>query len=286
MEPRHASVALEGALPPPAASAAARVALAPWAWLTAPRFYGLERVPTERPVLLVGNHTLLGVLDVPLMLLGLWDARGIAVRPLGDHLHFRIPGWRDLLRLFGTVEGTPENCRALMRGRESILVFPGGGREVFKHRGEKYRLLWGDRVGFARLAIEHGYPIVPFAAVGAEECFDIVLDADDVRRLLPPLRLLPRSDEIPPLVRGIGLSLVPRPERFYFHFGPPLETEHLRGLHDDARICLALREQVRAAVEAGIAFLQCQRERDPDRGLLTRVAHDLLGAITLRSTGT
>jgi 1-acyl-sn-glycerol-3-phosphate acyltransferase len=261
------------------AIAAARVALAPWAWITAPRFFGLGNVPAERPFLLVGNHTLLGVLDVPLMLLGLWEARGLSVRPLGDHLHFRIPGWRDLLRLFGTVEGTPDNCRALMRTGQSILVFPGGGREVFKHKGEKYCLLWGDRMGFARLAIEHGYAIVPFAAVGAEECFDIVLDATDVTRLLPPLRLLPRANEIPPLVRGVGLSFLPHPERFYFHFGPAIETRHLRDFGDSVRICRTLREQVRAAIEAGIAFLQCERERDPGRRFLTRIAHDLRGAV-------
>lgn len=269
------------ALSPAAAFAAARIALAPWAWITSPRFYGLEHVPRERPFLLVGNHTLLGLLDVPLMLLGLWDARRVYVRPLGDHLHFHVPGWRDLLRLFGTVEGTPENCRELMRAGESILVFPGGGREVFKHRGEKYRLLWGDRVGFVRLAIEHGYPIVPFAAVGAEECFDILIDAGDVLRVLPPLRLLPRAEEIPPLVRGIGPSLVPRPERFYFHFGPPLETGHLRDLRDNVRICFTLRAQVQAAVEAGIAFLHCQRDRDPRRGLLTRLAGDVQSALGL-----
>jgi 1-acyl-sn-glycerol-3-phosphate acyltransferase len=269
----------------PAAFAAARAALAPWAWITSPKFFGLGNVPADRPCLLVGNHTLFGLLDVPLMLLGLWEARGVSVRPLGDHVHFRIPGWRDLLRLFGTVDGTPDNCRALMRARESILVFPGGAREVFKHRGEKYCLLWGDRMGFARLAIEEGYPIVPFAAVGAEECFDIVLDAADAMRVFPPLRLLPRADEMPPLVHGIGPSLLPRPERFYFHFGQAIETEHLRDLRGSARICMTLREQVRAAVDAGIAYLQCERERDPRRGLLTRVAQDVRGALVPRAVG-
>jgi 1-acyl-sn-glycerol-3-phosphate acyltransferase len=271
---------LAPAISPTAAFGAARVALAPWSWITAPKFSGLENIPAERPFLLVGNHTLLGLLDVPLMLLGLWETLGLAVRPLGDHVHFRIPGWRDFLRLFGTVEGTPENCRALMRGGESVLVFPGGAREVFKHRGEKYRLLWGDRCGFSRLAIEHGYPIVPFAAVGAEECFDILLDAADLARLFPPLRLLPRADEFPPLVRGIGPSPLPRPERFYFHFANPIETRHVQDLARNVRICQTVREQVRAGIEAGIALLQARRECDPGRSLLARVGQGVRGAIS------
>jgi len=41
-------------------------------------------------------HTLMGVLDVALMLLGLHEWTGIVVRPLGDHIHFQIRVWRDL----------------------------------------------------------------------------------------------------------------------------------------------------------------------------------------------
>jgi 1-acyl-sn-glycerol-3-phosphate acyltransferase len=188
---------------------------------------------------------------------------------VGDHVHFGIPGWRALLEAYGTIDGTRERCHELMRTGESILVFPGGAREVFKRRGERYRLLWDGRTGFARLAIEHGYPIVPFAAVGAEECYDILVDAGDLRRLIPVLRRIPRSDEAPPLVRGLGPTLLPRPQRFYFHFGTPVETRHLAGLED--RACGLVRDQVRAAVETGIAFLRRQREGDPQRSFVQRL---------------
>ena len=30
-----------------------------------------------------------------------------------------------------------------------------------------------ERIGFARLAIEQGYPIVPFAAIGADDMLDV-----------------------------------------------------------------------------------------------------------------
>jgi 1-acyl-sn-glycerol-3-phosphate acyltransferase len=256
-------------VPGPAAIEMAKRVLAPWRWLTAPRLDGLEHVSLDRPVMLVGNHTLLGVLDVPIMMVELHDRLGLWPHPVGDHAHFAIPGWRSLLAAFGTVDGTREHCRRLLRAGESLLVFPGGAREVFKRRGEQYRLLWGDRTGFARVAIERGCPIVPFAAVGAEECYDILLDASDLRRLLPPLRWIPRSDEAPPLVRGLGPTLLPRPQRFYFRFAPPVETRHLTGLAD--RACDAVRDQVRGAVEAGIACLLRERSRDPDRSLVRRL---------------
>jgi len=67
------SDSVTGRRPTAAEIAAARVLLEPWRLLTSPRFYGVQQVPTNRPFLLVGNHTLMGVLDVPLMLLGLYE---------------------------------------------------------------------------------------------------------------------------------------------------------------------------------------------------------------------
>ncbi len=260
--------------------AVARVLLEPWRLLTSPVFYGINHVPADRPFLLVGNHTLMGVLDVPLLLLGLHERTGVLVRPLGDRVHFRIPLWRDLLARFGTVEGTRENCTALMRARESILVFPGGAREVFKHKGEPYHLIWKNRTGFAALAIAHHYPIVPVAAVGAEECYDILVDSDEMRDspLGPVLeRLTTRADELPPLVAGIGP--LPRPQRFYFRFGAPIETRQWAGRAHKQTACLELRAEVAHAIERGIKALKRVRHRDPEATLITRLMHRLAGGV-------
>ena len=251
-----------------------RLTFAPWRWITAPRVSGLEHLPTNRPALLAGNHTLFALLDSPLLLLELWERRAIFPRVVGDHLHFGLPGWRPLVERFGVVDGTPENVRALMRAGEWIVVFPGGAREVFKRRGEKYTLLWGERAGFARLAIECGYPIVPFSAVGAEDVYDIVLDADDLlRSRLGPLvrRLAVRPDVIPPIVRGLGPTALPRAERFYFHFSEPVQTLHVAGREADHRTCFTVRERVRQAIEDGIVRLLLERARDPDRALVARM---------------
>jgi 1-acyl-sn-glycerol-3-phosphate acyltransferase len=258
--------------------AAARVLLEPWRLLTSPVFVGVERVPTDRPFLLVGNHTLMGVLDVPLMLLGLHERSGVIVRPLGDHIHFQVPLWRDLLIRFGTVDGTRENCEALMRAGESILVFPGGAREVFKHKGEQYHLIWKNRTGFAALAITHGYPIVPVAAVGAEECYDILVDSDEMRHspLGPVLEwLTPRADELPPVVAGIGP--LPRPQRFYFRFEAPIETRRWAGRANNQTACLEVRAEVARAIERGIKILQRARRRDPEATLAARLMRQLTG---------
>lgn len=171
-----------------------------------PKVFGIDNVPRRR-ALLVGNHTVMGMLDAPLMCAELWE-HGIIVRSLGDHAHFKIPVWRDVLTACGVVDGTRAITSELMRRGEVILVYPGGGREVAKRKGEKYQLIWKERMGFARLAVEHGYTIVPFAAVGAEEAVDIVLDGDNP--LLAPTRLFVEkvlgSKDAMPITRGIGIT--------------------------------------------------------------------------------
>jgi 1-acyl-sn-glycerol-3-phosphate acyltransferase len=244
--------------------------LEPWRLLTSPVSWGIENIPRRRPSLFVGNHTLFS-LDAPMMLVELYIRRRFVLRALGDHVHFRIPLWRDLLRRYGVVDGTRDNCARLMAAGESVLVFPGGAREVFKHKGEKYQLLWGDRVGFARMAIQYRYPIVPFAAVGAEEAFDIVLDGDTVLPAALLQRLGFRTDALVPIVKGIGPTLLPRPERLYFHFAPAIETGRYHGHCEDDAACWEVRERVKRAIETGIEFLLQKRAADPGRDLLPRL---------------
>lgn len=234
-------------------------AVAPWRWWTHARFTGLECVPAERPLVFVGNHTIFGLYDIPLLYLEVWRRHRILLHGLGDHLHFKVPGWAQTLRYFGAVPGTRENGRRLLAAGESLLVFPGGAREVARRRDDKYRLHWKQRCGFACLAVEYGATIVPFAMVGAEEAWDIVLDAEDYLRgpagwLVD--RLGVRREALWPVVRGVGPTPLPRRARFHFHIAEPITTQHLNGCHEDRDACFTLRESVRQSVEASVSALR------------------------------
>jgi len=247
---------------------AAFLLLRPWRWLTEPACFGMEHVPAAGRVLLVANHTIMGVFDTPVLAAEIYARRGRMIRGLADRLHFAVPLWGAMLAQLGAVLGTRAAAVALLEAEEAVLVFPGGGREVMKRRGEKYRLLWGDRVGFAHVAIATGTPIVPLAMVGGEEFFDILADADDAVLTLPRLamRALAGRDEVPPIVAGLGgLPLpVPRPGRLYFAFGRPIPTDDWAGRADPAA-CRAVRDLARAAVEERIAFALARRDDDRAR---------------------
>ena len=155
-----------------------------------------------------------------------------------------------------------------------VLVFPGGSREVNKRRGEKYRLMWKERIGFAKIAIEHGYPIIPFAAVGAEEMFDVLLDEHNLlyarfSSLVQRITGWP----IHTIVKGMGPTLIPRPERLYFWFGKPIQTSDLEGKASTSN-AKAIRDHVKAEIETGIDTLLRIRESDPHRHISTRILSD------------
>jgi 1-acyl-sn-glycerol-3-phosphate acyltransferase len=244
--------------------------LEPYRRITQPKFYGIENLPDDGS-LLVGNHTIYGFLDLPFMMAEVWKRRRIAIRGLGEHAHYAVPVWRDLLGACGMVRGTRDNVRALMRDRQTILVFPGGSREVNKRRGQQYQLLWGERIGFARLAIEQGYPIAPVAAVGADDMLDVIIDQTT------PLygQLAAAYEKImgfptPPVVRGVGLTGIPRPERLYFWFGEPIDTTRFADRKNDTA-ARTVRDEVKQAVLGGIEFLRDERDHDPDRDLVKRL---------------
>lgn len=236
-----------------------------------PEFLGLWELDLDKPALFVGNHTLLGMTDAPLMIEHIYSQYGAMIRALGDRGHFKVPVWGAMLSRMGVVEGSPANCAALMEAGKHVLVFPGGGREVMRRRGEAYNLIWKQRTGFARLAIEHGYDIIPFGSVGPDEAFTIMADANDLKgsglwhwldRKLGLDAATRGGDMVPPIVRGIGPTLIPRPQRYYFGFGKRIPTAHLQGRANEKQTLWEVREQVAGAVEDQINRLLRYRYED------------------------
>lgn len=237
-------------------------------WYFAPRLRGVENVDPQRPALFVGNHGLYGLIDSPLFVAELYRETGVYPRALGDHFHFVIPGWGAMLERFGAVDGTPENCQALMESGQHVLVFPGGGREVAMRKGEEHRLVWKQRTGFARMAIAHGYDIIPFASAGCDFTYDVLFDGDAFKqsrigkRILKSNRVnkfLRDGDLFMPLSRGVGPTLVPKPEPLWFQIGEPIPTERWAGRSADKEACWELREEVASSIHGMLAELEQDR---------------------------
>lgn len=222
-----------------------------------PTFIGAEQLDASQPAMYVGNHSMYGVLDSPMLIDYLYNEHQVAVVSIADHSHFYLPLWRSVVKKFGAVDGVPAYVREAMRQGYSILVFPGGGREVLKREGEQYQLIWKQRYGFLKLAQEFGYDIVPFAALGGDEVFDIGFDANKVvqhqyfQKLLqvPQLsRLLRKGEVIPSLPK----HLIPKRLPFYFKFMPRQSLMHIENLEQLQQF----RDLIAAEIYTGLADLR------------------------------
>jgi len=111
-------------------------------------------------------------------------------------------------------------------------VFPEGARGISKPFSKRYQLARFG-LGFMRLALQTGTPIVPVAVVGAEEQAPAV-NVKPLARLLgaPSFPVVPYPPFIP---------IVPLPVKYRVYFGEPMRFEG--DPDDDEEV---LEEQVRS----------------------------------------
>lgn len=182
------------------------------------RIDGVEKLPAG-PALLVGNHGLLGY-ETLAFFHAVHERTGRLPLGLADRWFFRVPGLRDVLVRAGGMLGTAENAREALGTGAWVVAYPGGAREVFKRdNNAKYRLQWDRSRGFARLAAELRIPIVPFAAAGVDDTYDVVTTLRGTGRLL-----MQHAKYDLPVLWGRGP--LPRRVPFWFRIGAPIDPTH------------------------------------------------------------
>jgi 1-acyl-sn-glycerol-3-phosphate acyltransferase len=243
--------------------------LGPLVDLYRPYVDGLQSLPRDGRFLLVGNHTQSGV-EALLISYFVRRAIGNRVRPLAVR---GIGGLRgpagDLLAAYGAVVGAPETASELMRHNETILVFPGGGREIPKFKGEEHTLRWHGRAGFARLSVQHNYPIVPVGLVGGDDVYRSLTTREGRWGQLSQgltEKLSGRTDMAVPLMHGIGPTLIPRPQRMYLRFAVPVDTTKPTQVSEEKWVA-TVKQNTQESLEQTLADLLVIRSSDPYREL-------------------
>lgn len=238
-------------------------------WFFKPTFFYSEQTQlSQRPALLVGNHTITGILDTPFLVEHFLVQQQVQLRSLGDKVHFHVPLWGRMLQWGGMVLASRDHAAKLMQQDDSIMLFPGGAREVMRRRGEKYQLIWKQRTGFVEIAMQHGYDIIPFASLGADDCYDIHLDANQYSRWPIIKSLLLRAkiqeftrkgDLLPSLFTGIFFTPIPKPQKFYFSFGERISTENMQATPEQI---WQLRDATAQSIQQQLKQLKQYREQD------------------------
>ncbi|QDE86670.1 MULTISPECIES: lysophospholipid acyltransferase family protein [Myxococcus] len=239
------------------------------AWLTTfrllRRYHRYEVVnlePLLRPgaKLIVGYHGRPLAVDLCMLTVTLHERLGYLPHGVAHGAFNSIPGMRTVADGLGFVTGDdPRLAEAVARG-EHVLLQPGGTREGCRDFRHRYRVDWGERMGYLRLAVRYRLPIVPVGGSGMDDAYVGLNDGYALgQRVGMPARL--------PLWLGVGatglwpLSL-PFPVKMTQWVGEPL-TRHLEpnfdaGNRDAMR---AVHQEVADAVQGLL-----DRARDVDKG--------------------
>jgi 1-acyl-sn-glycerol-3-phosphate acyltransferase len=212
---------------------------------------GLENVPKGR-VLLIGNHAgntfaWDGVMLATALFLEGEPPR--IVRGMAEYFLPTIPFFNVFMQRFGSVVGTPGNCSQLLEQGEAIMAFPEGQRGFVKSYDQRYELQEFG-LGFMRLALETGTPIVPVGIVGSEEQSPGLANLRSVGRLIGA-PAFPITLTFPWLGPA---GFVPLPVKYQIEFGEPL-TFKGDPTEDDAAIQVkvdVVKDSIRRMLAAGL----------------------------------
>lgn len=172
--------------------------------------HGLENIPKDGRVLIIGNHS--GQIPIDGFLLGyslLTNPHAPrACKAMMERFVPTVPFISSYFANIGGVVGNQTNCKRMLEAEEAIVVFPEGSRGISKPFKKRYQLeKFGT--GFMNLAVNTQSPVVPVGIVGCEES---IISFGNPKKLAKALGL-PSAPLVLPAIL---------PTKVYINIGEPM----------------------------------------------------------------
>lgn len=192
--------------------------------------YGLENIPKDGPVLLVGNHAGYTSHDALMTMVAVrFSPASRRIRSLFYNGLEKLPfiGYAST-NLLGGVIGHPRNAEYLLSKGEALLTYPEGGNAADRSIRDGVLIKRQHfSSGFARIACKNGIPVLPVAAVGFEKIAPVLFHSKILGRLFKVKKgrcpITPQS----PFILFIPnlIPIVPFPAKCYIEFGNIITPE-------------------------------------------------------------
>jgi 1-acyl-sn-glycerol-3-phosphate acyltransferase len=199
------------------------------------RVEGLENVPAEGPVLLVGNHSG-GFLPSEgfFTQVAIHDhfKRDRPVYALAHDFLFEDPTLRRYAGRLGLLRAGRESARHAFAAGACVLVYPGSDIDTFRPFRDRNKIVLGGRKGFIKLALREGVPIVPVVTAGNHEQMIVLSRGEWLAHLLRAHRwarteVLPIAFALPWGITSGFVPYLPLPAQTTLAFLPPITWPEL-----------------------------------------------------------
>ena len=231
---------------------------------------GLERIP-QGSCLYVGNHSS-GLLtpDSYIFFGAAYEKFGLDGMPFGlaHEVVLRLPGFHQLFSKLGAIRASKENAAKIFASGGKIMVYPGGDVENMRPWRDRNRIVFANRRGYIRLALEHNVPIVPVVSAGAHETFMILHNFPKLAKTLRldkifRLKVAPLTLSIPwGLTFGVLPFYIPYPTRILMEVLEPIHFDRSgpEAAADEAYV-KACAKEVEGRMQRALTQLAAERER-------------------------
>lgn len=191
---------------------------------------GYEHVP-DGPVLVVGNHNGGSFPVDPYLIMFAWNEHFGYGRPLRGFAHdllFKIRPFARFMCKIGAIKANPATAKRILHQENGCgLVFPGGSEEAFRPFKMRYHVDFENRVGFAKLALKTGVPVIPAAFIGGHETFIVLSQGKELAKRLNTHKYLrvsifPLAFSLPWGLTSGYIPYFPLPAKVHVQLGEPL----------------------------------------------------------------
>jgi 1-acyl-sn-glycerol-3-phosphate acyltransferase len=193
---------------------------------------GWENIPGP-PALLIGIHS-----GAPLP----WDAWTVGIqwwrhfgreRPLHGTAHDALmasPVLGTYFRKMGVLPAAPDSISSALAAGRDVALWPGGDRDALRTWTKRDDAELAGRMGFIKLAIRTGVPIIPISTVGGPDSMPVLATGRRVAKLLrldrvARLKMFPIAFQLPWGVSPALLPEIPLPTKIRTSFQPPIRLD-------------------------------------------------------------
>jgi len=243
----------------------------------------------------VANHNgMTGTPDMFCHMTAFWRRYGTSRLGYGlmHDMPFSVPAAGTWLNAAGAIAANRINAeRALDRGA-AVLVFPGGDTDACKPFKDRYKIDFGARRGFIRLALERRIPIVPVVSAGAHESLFIYSRGEALAKRLGLDRRF-RSNVFPigfalpwGLVVGVPYPHLPPPVKIHTRILRPITLDAPPSAARDSVVIEAAYREVIGKMQQGMNSLEAAKRHGMlpavDRAAVRNLLRD--GLVATRQT--